>query len=329
MKKQQSSPVNSALLCAVIGAVALQWPAAAKADDWPTRPITVVVPFSAGGITDTMARIMSSYLSTKLGQPFVVDNRDGASGAIAAEAVAHATPDGYTLLLGATPQISIVPYMQHVNYDPKKDLVPTSIFGTDPFVMMVRSDLPVKTTREFIDYAKATPGKLTYASGGNATISRLSASLFLARAGLDLVHVPYRGGAPAMVDMLGHHVDMYFGSAVDVAPVQSDQRVRLLAVTSEKASPLFPDLPPIADVLPGYNLTTWNGLMAPAGTPQAIIDKITQGIIAAAHDPAIDVKLKNANVEPRGSTTAEFQQTINDEQAVLGDLIKASGAKND
>jgi len=315
-------------LCAV-GLLAVMPPGVSRAaDDWPTRPVTVVVPFSAGGITDTMARIMSSYLSTKLGQPFVVDNRDGASGAIAAEAVAHANPDGYTLLLGATPQISIVPYMQHVNYNPKKDLVPTSIFGTDPFVMMVRSDLPVKTTREFIDYAKASPGKLTFASGGNATISRLAASLFLARAGLDLVHIPYRGGAPAMVDMLGHHVDMYFGSAVDVAPVKEDPRIRVLAVTSAKSSPLFPDLPPISDVLPGYNLTTWNGLMAPAGTPKEVIDKITQGIIEAAHDPDIRVKLKNANVEPVGSTTAEFQKTINDEQDVLGEAIKAIGSGN-
>ena len=315
-------------LCAV-GLLAVMPPGVSRAaDDWPTRPVTVVVPFSAGGITDTMARIMSSYLSTKLGQPFVVDNRDGASGAIAAEAVAHANPDGYTLLLGATPQISIVPYMQHVNYNPKKDLVPTSIFGTDPFVMMVRSDLPVKTTREFIDYAKASSGKLTFASGGNATISRLAASLFLARAGLDLVHVPYRGGAPAMVDMLGHHVDMYFGSAVDVAPVKEDPRIRVLAVTSAKSSPLFPDLPPISDVLPGYNLTTWNGLMAPAGTPKEVIDKITQGIIEAAHDPDIRVKLKNANVEPVGSTTAEFQKTINDEQDVLGEAIKAIGSGN-
>jgi tripartite-type tricarboxylate transporter receptor subunit TctC len=323
-----STVMKITLACAVVGACLVQQPVSSSAADWPTRPVTVVVPFSAGGITDTMARIMSGYLSIKFGQPFVVDNRDGASGAIAAEAVAHATPDGYTLLLGATPQISIVPYMQRVNYDPKKDFVPTSIFGTDPFVMMVRSDLPAKTTKEFSDYAKAQPGKLTFASGGNATISRLSASLFLMRAGLDLVHVPYRGGAPAMVDMLGHHVDMYFGSAVDVAPVKDDGRVRLLAVTSAKASPLFPDLPPISDVLPGYSLTTWNGLMAPAGTSPDIIAKITQGIIEAAHDPEIGVKLKNANVEPVGSTTAEFQKTINDEQAALGEAIKASSTGN-
>lgn len=315
-----------ALACAALGMGLIQQSTSSFAADWPTRPVTVVVPFSAGGITDTMARIMSSYLSTKFGQPFVVDNRDGASGAIAAEMVAHAKPDGYTLLLGATPQISVVPYMQHVDYNPKKDLVPTSIFGTDPFVMMVRSDLPVKTTQDFINYAKARPGKLTFASGGNATISRLSASLFLTRAGLDVVQVPYRGGAPAMVDMLGHHVDMYFGSAVDVAPVKDNPRIRLIAVTSAKASPLFPTLPPISDVLPGYSLTTWNGLMAPAGTPPEIIAKITQGIIEAAHDPGIRAKLKNANVEPVGSTTAVFQKTIDDEQAALGPAIKASSA---
>jgi tripartite-type tricarboxylate transporter receptor subunit TctC len=327
MRVGSFAPGGLTLVCAAAFLATMQ-PGLLRAADWPTRPVTVVVPFSAGGITDTMARIMSSYLSQKLGQPFVVDNRDGASGAIAAEAVAHASPDGYTLLLGATPQISIVPYMQHVNYNPKKDLVPTSIFGTDPFVMMVRSDLPIKTTKEFIDYAKARPGTLTFASGGNATISRLAASLFLTGAGLDLVHVPYRGGAPAMVDMLGHHVDMYFGSAVDIAPVKDDQRIRLLAVTSAKTSPLFPDLPPISDVLPGYNLTTWNGLMAPAGTPKEVIDKITQGIIEAAHDPDIRVKLKNANVEPVGSTTAEFQKTIDDEQDVLGNAIKAIGSGN-
>jgi tripartite-type tricarboxylate transporter receptor subunit TctC len=228
MKLDTSAKFAWVFAAACVGLI--QQPASSLAADWPARPVTVVVPFSAGGITDTMARIMGSYLSAKFHQPFVIDNRDGASGAIAAEAVAHANPDGYTLLLGATPQISIVPYMQHVKYDPKKDLIPTSIFGTDPFVMMVRSDLPVKTTQEFIDYAKARPGKLTFASGGNATISRLSASLFLTRAGLELIHVPYRGGAPAMVDMLGHHVDMYFGSAVDIAPVKDDPRIRLLAV---------------------------------------------------------------------------------------------------
>jgi tripartite-type tricarboxylate transporter receptor subunit TctC len=321
-------PSRFFLACAIACGALIEQCAVSIAADWPSRPVTIVVPFAAGGNTDTIARIFAGYLSAKLGQPFIIDNRDGASGAIAAETVAHATPDGYALFYGSTPQISIVPYVQHVNYDPLKDFIPTSIFGVGTFVLSVNADLPVKTTSEFIAYAKARPGKLSYGSGGNATISRLAASLFVARAGLDLVHIPYRGGGPAMVDFLGHHFEMYFGSALEVVPLKSDSRIRLLGISSEKRSSQFPDLQPIAEVLPGFNLSTWNGLMAPAGTPQAIVDTLTRASIEAAHDPEIATKLRNLNIEPGGGTQAEFQQTIRDEQAALGEAIKAADIKN-
>jgi len=317
------------LVGAIACAALIQQCAIGMAADWPSRPVTIVVPFAAGGNTDTIARIFAGYLSTKLGQPFIIDNRDGASGAIAAETVAHAAPDGYTLFYGSTPQISIVPYMQHVNYDPQKDFVPTSIFGTGTFVLSVNGDLPVKTTQEFIDYARARPGKLSYGSGGNATISRLAASLFVARAGLNLVHIPYRGGGPAMIDFLGHHFEMYFGSALEVVPLKSDPRIRLLGISSEKRSSQFPELQPIAEVLPGFNLSTWNGLLAPAGTPPAIVDRLTQASVDAAHDPQIAAKLRGLNIEPGGGTQAEFLQTIRNERAILGEAIKTADIKND
>jgi tripartite-type tricarboxylate transporter receptor subunit TctC len=166
------------------------YPAWTFAADWPQRPVTVVVPFAAGGNTDTVARILCQRLTEKLGQPFVIDNRGGASGAIAATNVASAAPDGYTLLLGSTPQIAIVPFIQKVSYDPLKDLAPTSIFAIGTFVLAVSATVPADTMADFIAYAKARPGKLVYGSGGNATISRLGGALFAARAGLQLVHVP-------------------------------------------------------------------------------------------------------------------------------------------
>jgi tripartite-type tricarboxylate transporter receptor subunit TctC len=309
------SAVIALLLCAPIYAA-----------EWPARPITVIVPFAAGGNTDTVARILAQYLYDKLGQLILIENRGGASGAIAAETVARAKPDGYTLLFGSTPQISVVPRMQKVNYDPAKDFVPISIVGIGSFVLSVNSDLPVKTTSEFIAYAKERPGKLSYGSGGNATLSRLAAALFVSRAGLKLVHVPYRGGGPAMIDFLAHHFEMYFGSALEVVSLQSDPRIRLLGISSEHRSPQFPDVPPIADVLPGFKMSTWNGLMAPAGTPPEIIERLANASIAAAHDPAIAARLQTLNVEPRGSTQAEFRETIRDEQVTMDAAIKAAEA---
>jgi len=300
------------------------YPAWTLAADWPQRPVTVVVPFAAGGNTDTVARILGQRLTEKLGQPFVIDNRGGASGAIAAANVASAAPDGYTLLLGSTPQIAIVPFIQKVSYDPLRDLVPTSIFAIGTFVLSVSAAVPADTMADFITYAKARPGKLVYGSGGNATISRLGGALFAARAGLQLVHVPYRGGGPAVMGFLANRFDMYFGSALEFVQYRDDKRVKLLGISSDRASPQFPGLPPIADVLPGFKLSTWNGLMAPAATPRAIVDVLVKATIDAATDPAVAARLRQLNIEPRGSSQEEFAATIRDEQPTFDVAIKAA-----
>jgi tripartite-type tricarboxylate transporter receptor subunit TctC len=300
------------------------YPAWTFAADWPQRPVTVVVPFAAGGNTDTVARILCQRLTEKLGQPFVIDNRGGASGAIAAANVASAAPDGYTLLLGSTPQIAIVPFIQKVSYDPRKDLIPTSIFAIGTFVLAVSAAVPADTMADFIAYAKARPGKLVYGSGGNATISRLGGALFAARAGLQLVHVPYRGGGPAVMDFLANRFDMYFGSALEFVQYRDDKRIRLLGISSEQASPQFPGLPPIADVLPGFKLSTWNGLMAPAATPRAIVDVLVRETIDAATDPVVAGRLRQLNIEPRGSSQEEFAATFRDEQPTFDAAIKAA-----
>jgi tripartite-type tricarboxylate transporter receptor subunit TctC len=286
--------------------------------------VTVVVPFPAGGNTDIVARILTKRLTEKLGQPFVVDNRGGASGAIAAANVAQAPADGYTLLFGSTPQIAIVPFVQKVTYDPARDLVPTSIFGVGTFVLGISSALPAKDISEFIAHAKARPGKLSYGSGGNASISRLGGTLFTLRAGIDLVHVPYRGGGPAVTDFLGNRFEMYFGSASEFVHRQDDKRIRLIGISSEQRVAQFPGLPAVAETLPGFKLATWNGLMTPAGTPPEIVARIVQETVVAARDPAIIAELQKFNIEPRGTTQAEFAATIQDEQPIFDAAIKAA-----
>ena len=193
-----------------------------KAADWPTKTVTVVVPFAAGGNTDVMARMASSHLSTALKQTFVVENRVGAAGAIAAAYVAQAAPDGYTLLFGAAPQIAVVPTIQKVNYDPLKDLVPVSVFGTGPFILAINAAIPAKTMQEFVAYGKGK--KLNYGSGGTGSIGHLSGALFVARAGLDSVHVPFKGGGPAMTALVGGQIDMYFGNASETHPAGGERQ---------------------------------------------------------------------------------------------------------
>ncbi len=221
-----------------------------------------------------------------------------------------------------------MPFVPKVNYDPRKDLLPTSIFGIGTFVLGVSASVPANTMAEFIAYAKARPGKLAYGSGGNATISRLGGALFAARAGLQLAHVPYRGGGPAVIDFLANRFEMYFGSALEFVLYKDDKRIKLLGISSEHPAPQFPGLPPIADVLPGFRLSTWNGLMVPPKTPQPIIDALVGETMAAASDPAVVAKLRQLNIEPRGSTQAQLVETIRDEQPVFDAAMKAAELKD-
>ncbi len=299
-----------------------------QAQTWPQRPVKVIVPFTAGGSTDTQARIISERLSAALGQQFLIENRVGAAGAIAAEFVAKSPADGYTLFFAATPQVSVVPLIQKVNYDPLKDFAPVSMLGTNAFVLGVHISVPAKTLREFIDYVKAHPGELSYSSGGTGTVGHLTAALFASRAGLTMIHVPYKG-AQAATDLAGGQVQMYFGPPADLIQHSNSGKIRLLAVSGRKRAPILPDLPTIAEFYPGFRADTWNGLMAPAATSKQIIDRIAQEVAKAARDPGVIERLNKIGVDAYANTPAEFAALIRSEAPQWRDAVNAAGIKQE
>jgi tripartite-type tricarboxylate transporter receptor subunit TctC len=297
-------------------------PANAQTTDWPNRPVTVIVPFAAGGNTDIMARIVSQKLADELKQPFVVDNRVGAGGAIAANFVAQAAPDGYTLFFAAAPQIAVLPNVQKVTSDPAKDFTPVSIFGTGPFILAISSAIPAKSIAEFVSYAKSR--KINYGSGGTGSVSHLSGALFVARAGLDTVHVPFRGGAPAMTALLGGQVDMYFGNAADIIPHVESGKARIIGVAADKRMSQLPDVPTVSETYPNFSLSAWNGFLVPSKTPKAIVDKLARHGIAAAKDPGVVAQLTRLGIVPNGTTPEETAAQIAREQPQFDIAIKAA-----
>jgi tripartite-type tricarboxylate transporter receptor subunit TctC len=313
-------------LLVLIGALAPI--AVAHAQQWPQKPVKVIVPFVAGGNTDNQARIVSERLHELLGQPFVVENKVGAGGAIAAEFVAKSAPDGYTLFFAASPQFSL-PLVQKVNFDPFKDFAPISIVGTNPFVLGVHVSVPAKSVQEFVDYVKARPGQLNYASAGAGTTTHLTAALFLARAGLQMTHVPYKGGAQAVADLVGGQVQMYFGNASELIQHSQSGKVRMLGVSSAKRAPQLPEVPAIAETYSGFATGTWNGYLAPAGTPQPIIERVAQTVAQAVREPATAERLRKIGVEPLGNRPAEFAALVRREAPIWRDAVKAAGIKAD
>jgi tripartite-type tricarboxylate transporter receptor subunit TctC len=287
--------------------------------------VTVVVPFAAGGNTDIMARLASRKLSETLKQNFVVENRLGAGGAIAATYVAQAAPDGYTLFFAAAPQIAVVPNVQKVNYDPQKDFTPVSIFGTGPFILAISTAIPAKSVPEFVAYAKGR--QINYASGGVGSISHLSGALFVARAGLDAVHIPFRGGAPAMTALLGGQVEMYFGNAADIIPQVESGKARIIGVAADKRMKQLPDVPTVSETYPDFSLSAWNGFLVPSKTPRAIVDKLAKEVIAATRDSAVIEELTKLGIEPNGTTPDESAAQITREQPQFDLAIKAANMK--
>jgi tripartite-type tricarboxylate transporter receptor subunit TctC len=314
--------IRSRVRIALILSLVLPTSLHAQGTDWPTKTVTVVVPFAAGGNTDVMARMASSRLATELKQNFVVENRVGAAGAIAATYVAQAAPDGYTLLFGAAPQIAVVPRIQKVSYDPLKDLAPVSVFGTGPFILAINAAIPAKTMQEFVAYGKDR--KLNFGSGGIGSIGHLSGALFVARANLDSVHVPFKGGGPAMAALVGGQIDMYFGNAAEIIPHAESGKVRILGVATDKRMQQLPNVPTVSELYPNFALNSWNGFLAPAKTPPAIINKLAQQVIAAARDPAIVAQLTKLGIEPNGTTPQEFVAQIAREQPQFDAAIKAA-----
>ena len=265
--------VATALIAAEIATPAL-------AQDYPIRPITLVVPYAAGGGNDVMARIVADKMAAALGQPIVVENRGGAGGSIATRAVAHAAADGYTLGLGGTGTLAIDPSLYpNVGYDPRKDFAPIGLIATSALVVLVHPSVPAKTIPELIAHAKKEGGKLTYASAGVGSGIHLGTELFAAMAGVKLSHIPYKGSAPALTDLLGGHVAIYSSSLPPAIGLAKDGKARALAVTGPQRSKIFPDLPTVAEAaLPGYAAVLHYGIVAPAGTPRPVVDKINSDL---------------------------------------------------
>jgi len=309
--------------------VALLFPLCAHAQSWPQKPIKVIVPFPPGGVTDTLARITADWLTQRLGQPVVPDNRPGASGAIAADLVARAEPDGYTLFSAATPQLAVVPHVQKITYDPIKDFAPISIVGTNAFALGCNSDkTPAKTLAEFVDYVRARPGQLNYGSPGVGSIGHLTMALFLARAGLKMEAVIYKGGGPAMTDVVAGHVNCYFGNYNEILPHAGSGRVRVLATSGEKRARQLPDVPTVAEQgYPGFRTETWNGYVAPAGTPHEIVERIAREIAAGCKDANFVARLDKIGVDAICSTPEQFAQAIRDDLKLWKDAAAAAGMK--
>jgi tripartite-type tricarboxylate transporter receptor subunit TctC len=309
--------------------VALLFPLCAAAQSWPQKPVKVIVPFPPGGVTDAIARITAEWLTQRLGQPVVPDNRPGASGALAAELVARAEPDGYTLLSAATPQLAVVPYVQKINYDPVKDFAPVSIVGTNAFALGCNDKTPVRSLTELVEYAKARPGQLNFASPGAGSVGHLTMALFLARAGLKMEAVLYKGGGPAMVDVVAGHVNCYFGNYNELLPhAGAGGRMRILATSGEKRARQLPDVPTVAEQgFPGFRTGTWNGYVAPAGTPRDIVERIAREIAAGCKDATFVARLDKIGVDPMCSTPAQFEQAVREDLRLWKDAVAAAGIK--
>jgi tripartite-type tricarboxylate transporter receptor subunit TctC len=316
-------------ILAIASVIAATLASPARAQDFPTRPIALIVPYAAGGGNDVMARIVADKMAAALGQPIVVENRGGAGGSIATRAVAHAPADGYTLGLGGTGTLAIDPTLYpNVGYDPRKDFAPIGLIATSALVVLVHPSVPAKTIPELIALAKREDGKLTYASAGIGSGIHLGAELFATMAGVKLTHIPYKGSAPALTDLLGGHVSIYFSSLPPAIGLVQDGKVRALAVTGPERSKIFPDLPTVAEAaLPGYAAVLHYGIVAPAGTPKPVVDKLAAALRVAIASPDVASKIAADGAEVMGMTPEEYAADIDREEAKWSEVVRRSGAK--
>ena len=298
---------------------------------YPDRPVTLVVPFPAGGSTDLVARIVAEHMTKSLGQQVVVENKGGAGGNLGAASVAKADPDGYTILMGTIATHALNPAIyRKMPYDAVKDFAPISLLVTVPNVLVVNPQLPVKNVQELLDLLKAKPGEYSYASSGNGTPLHLSGELFKSMAGVDMVHIPYKGAGPALTDLLGNHVSIMFDNLPSSMGYIKDGRLRGIAVTTAERVPSVPDLPTIAESgLPGYETYTWNALFAPAGTPPELIERLNAAAVEAVGDPAVKAKLADLGASTVGSTPTALGEHVQSELAKWAPIVKASGAQID
>src|SRR5215813_2597582 len=285
-------------------------------DAWPSRPITFVVPYAAGGYTDLVARLTARYVEKALGKPVVIENRAAAGGIVGTQAVASAAPDGYTFCVCSVGAISVAPFAQKVGYDPLQDLAPVGIVSSIVQAVIVKKDLPARTLAEFVSHAKDNPGKLNYGSSGAGGLTHYSVELFQARTGIKVVHIPFKSGAPSTAAVVTGEVDFAFANMTEGLPQVQAGSVRGLAVTSLKRSPYLPDLPTVGEaVLPGFVVETWNGIMAPSKTLEPIIRKLSEVLLKMADDPEVKEVMRRAGADTVKTTHEQYRAQIDQEIA--------------
>jgi tripartite-type tricarboxylate transporter receptor subunit TctC len=311
---------------ALLGGLAGLLPVTSVRAAWPERNVTVIVPFAAGGFTDMLARLTAKHLSERFGQSFVVENRTGAGGAIAANYVMNARPDGHTLFMASVSQTGVLPFFQKVTFDPDK-YERISVFGKIPFLLAVKASLPIKTIPEFVAYAKANPGKMNVSTAGVGATSHLVSVMFAQRAGLDLVHVPYKGSAPSVAAVVAGEVDATWGGVSDTKPHMGGDKLRVIAASSEVRIPALPDLPTLAEFYPGAILESWNGYLAPPGTSKEITQKLSEALITIGKDKAVVERLLQVGITPTATTAEEMDRIMKNDKVLYATVTAAAGVQ--
>ena len=319
--------------CALATALALSLSlscGAALAQAYPSRPVTIIVPYAAGGSLDVVTRVVAKSLTTRFGQTVLVENKTGAGSNIGAAYVAKAPPDGYTLFLASPATAINVSLYSTLNYDPEKDLIPVSLLTAVPSVLIVHPDLPYKTIAELVAYAKQNPGKLNYGSGGAGTSEHLAAEMFKLMCGVDVTHIPYKGGAPALNDLAGGQLSLMFSNRIGALPFIRSGRLRALGVADSVRSPQLPDVPTFAEAgYPNLKVLVWSGIMAPAGTPAAIVGRLHGAISESMQAADVKATLDGMGVTIATGGPAEFGEFLKREIALWRPIVKQSGARVD
>jgi tripartite-type tricarboxylate transporter receptor subunit TctC len=314
----------------LIGGATVALPFGARAQaEYPARPITLIVPYAAGGGNDVLARGVAEPMGKTLGQPVVVENHGGAGGSLGTRQVAKATPDGYTLGLGGTGTLAVDPTLYpNVGYDPRKDFAPVGLIATSPLIILVNPSLPAHNVQELIALANKQPGKLNYASAGIGSGIHLGTVLFALTAGIELTHIPYKGSGPALTDLLGNHVAIYFSSLPPAIGLVKEGKLRALGVTGLKRSPIFPDVPTVAEQgLPGFEAVLHYGIVAPAGTPRPIVDKLNAALRSALNSAEVHKRIATEGAEPLPTTPDEYAADIDREETKWSALVEKAGLK--
>jgi tripartite-type tricarboxylate transporter receptor subunit TctC len=295
---------------------------------WPDKPVRMVVPFPPGGNTDIVARLLAPRLAEEYGQQFIVDNRGGAGGTVGADIVARAIPDGYTIIVIASTYASSAA-LYKLSYDPVKGIAPVSVITTGPLAIAMNMSVKANNLKEFIDLARARPGALNFGSSGTGSVPHLAIELLRQMARIDMVHIPYKGDTPALLDLLGGQIQLLSSAPLVLAPQIMAGKIRGLAVTTEQRSPIMPDLPSAGEVVPGYSAITWFGMWAPAGTPKEIITRLNQSIARIAKQPDVQARLRADGMEPAHSAPEEFARFIAEEIAKWSKVVKTGNIKID